>query len=142
MWKATIVGAIALTMGMTPLAAADFDEGFRRDRSEGYGGPIIKESNISRLKAVLNLSPSQQPFWAPVEAALRDIARQQSRDVAGMGFVQRMSDRATSVAAEAMRLRRLAAVARPLIRVLDDSQRREAMVLARHYGFDRLVAAF
>jgi hypothetical protein len=141
MWKATIVSAIALTMGMAPLAAADFDDGFSRGRSES-SAPIIKESHITRLKAVLNLSPSQQPFWVPVEAALRDLARQQSRDVAGVGFVQRMSDRASSVASEAMRLRRLMAAARPLIRVLDDEQKREAMVLARHYGFERLVASF
>lgn len=90
----------------------------------------------------MNLTPSQQPFWGPVEAALRDLARQQSRDVAGVGFVQRMSDRAGSMASEAMHLRRLMAVARPLIRVLDDGQKREAMVLARRYGFERLVASF
>ena len=142
MLKATIVSAVALTMGMTPLAAADFDDGFSRGRSESPAGPIIKESHIARLKTALNLTPYQQPFWGPVEAALRDIARQQSRDVAGVGFVQRMSDRASSAAADAMRLRRLVAVARPLIRVLDDEQKREAMVLARHYGFERLVASF
>ena len=30
MRKATIVSAVALTMGMAPLAAADFDDGFFR----------------------------------------------------------------------------------------------------------------
>ena len=34
--------------------------------------------NIARIKNVLKLTPAQEPYWAPVEEALRDLARQQA----------------------------------------------------------------
>ena len=34
--------------------------------------------NIARIKSVLKLTPAQEPYWAPVETALRDLARQQA----------------------------------------------------------------
>ena len=142
MFKGALAGAIALATAMivTP-ASAETPDSFSR-RGESQLGIVVKESHISRLKAVLNLAPHQRSYWGPVEAALRDIARQSRDEASAGGFVQRMSDRASSVAGEAMRLRRLAAVARPLLGVLDDGQKRDAMVLARQFGFDRLVAAF
>ena len=148
MRKGTFVGAIVLTIGVVsagaamPALAQDFTDSMQDAQVANHAGPIIRESHISRLRAALNLTASQHPLWVPVEAALRDIARSQSRDVAGVGFVQRMSDRATSAAGDAMRLRRLAMAARPLIRVLDDNQKHDAMMLAQRYGFDRLVSAF
>jgi hypothetical protein len=143
MFKGALVGAvIALATGMTiTLASAETPDAFGR-RGESQIGIVVKESHIARLKAVLNLTAEQRPHWGPVEAALRDIARQSREEAAAGGLVQRMSDRASAMASEAMRLRRLGAVARPLISVLDDTQKRDAMMLVRQFGFDRLVAAF
>jgi hypothetical protein len=148
MRKGTFVSAMALTMALMswavpgPAQAQDFGSSYGEGQTSGHLAPIIKEFHIARLRAALNLTPAQHAYWTPVEAALRSIARLQSRDVAAVGFVQRMNDRASSMAGEAMQLRRLASAARPLIQTLDETQKRDGMALARHYGFDRLVSAF
>jgi hypothetical protein len=145
MRKGALAGAVALAMGMislTSVASAQELASVERGRSES-SGVVVKESYIARLKSVLNLTAEQRPYWAPVEAALRDLARNQRDEAsADAGVVHRWSGRAVSVAGDAMRIRRLAAAARPLIGVLDDGQKRDAMQLARNLGFDRLVAAF
>jgi hypothetical protein len=138
-----IVGAMALTVGMTSFAAAEtWGATQQHERAASPAGPAIKESHIARLRAVLNLSAEQQKYWGPVESALRALARQQSRQEASAGPVQRMSDRASSLASTAVQLRRLASVAAPLIRVLDDSQKRSAVSFAQSAGFGHLAAAF
>ena len=134
MVKAALVSAVVLTLGMTSLASAEVMQVANYERSDL--GIVVKESHIARLKAVLNLTPEQRPYWAPVEAALRALVRGQ--EASAGGIVQR----ASAAAADALKLRRLAAVARPLIKVLDDEQKRDAMVLARNLGFDRVMAAF
>src|SRR5688572_23195433 len=138
MRKGTLAGAIALALGIM-IASAQAQT--TAALGESSIGVTVKESHIARLRAVLNLTPEQRPHWGPVEVALRAIARQSREEVSAGGIVQRMSERASSVAGDAMRLRRLVAAARPLIRVLDDEQKRDAMALARQFGFDRLVAA-
>lgn len=142
MWKAAIVGALALTTGMTSLAFADALDAPQARHEQAAGGPAIKESHIANLRAALSLKPEQQRYWAPVESALRALARQQSRDVSGQGFVARVSDRATGMASTAVQLRRLASAAAPLIRVLDDNQKQSAMSFAHSSGFAHLAAAF
>jgi len=144
MFKGALVGAIALTTGMiVSLASAQTAQAEPLEQDGGpSSGIVVKHFHIERLRSALNLTPEQRPYWAPVEAALRDMARQSREMASADGFMQRMNDRARSVASDAMRLRRLAAAARPLIKTLDEQQKREAMMLARHYGFDRLVAAF
>ena len=143
MRKGALAGAVALAMGMISLTSVASAQELASIRTESSAGVVVKESHIARLKSVLNLTAEQRPYWAPVEAALRDLARNQREEAsADAGLVHRWSGRAVSVASDAMRIRRLAAAARPLINVLDDGQKREAMQLARNLGFDRLVAAF
>ena len=109
-----------------------------RTRIEAGVDVVITEGHIARLRAALKLTPSQQPHWAPVEAALSQLARQQARGDAGY----RLADRSSAVAATATQLRRLRAIAMPLIQSLDESQKRDAIAVARHMGFQQLVAAF
>jgi hypothetical protein len=144
MLKGAIVGAVALTMGMTSLAAAETwgTPEKHQDRVASQSGPAIKEAHIARLRTVLNLTAEQQRYWGPVESALRGLARQQAREEASVGLVQRMSDKATTMASTAVQLRRLASVAAPLIRVLDDGQKRSAMSFAQNAGFGHLASAF
>ena len=144
MLKGAIVGALALTMGMTSLASADtWDSPAKhQDRVASHSGPAIKEAHIARLRTVLNLTAEQQRYWGPVENALRALARQQAREEASAGAMQGMSDKATTTASTAMQLRRLTSVAAPLIRVLDDGQKRSAMSFAQSAGFGHLAAAF
>ena len=146
MWKGAIVGALALAAGMIFPASADTlggsHEQARQERAAIHSGPVIREGHIARLRTVLNLTAEQQKYWGPVETALRSLARQQSREEASAGVVQRMSDKASSMAGTAVQLRRLASAAAPLIRVLDDGQKRSAMSFVQNAGFGHLAAAF
>ena len=144
MWKAAVVGAMALTTGMISSAVAETLDApqLHQEQAASQSGPVIREAHIARLRSVLNLKPEQQRYWGPVEAALRALSRQQAREASGAGLMQRMSDRATSVAGTAVQLRRLASAAAPLIRALDDSQKQSAMSFAHSSGFSHLAAAF
>jgi hypothetical protein len=112
-----------------------------RARAEATASIVITESHIARLRAALRLTPAQQPHWVPVEAALSELARQQARGEAA-GFSYKLTDRSSAVAETAMQLRRLRAIAMPLIMSLDDNQKRDAITFARNMGFQQLVAAF
>jgi hypothetical protein len=134
-WGAAPVAASASRAEVTsddPRAAS----GRERVRSETVQA-VITESHIVRLRAALKLTPAQQPHWVPVEAALSELARRQAR-----GATRKFADHSSAVAATATQLRRLKAVAMPLIHTLDDNQKREAIAFARALGFQQLVAAF
>src|SRR5688572_2057716 len=105
------------------------------------------EAGIARFKAALRLTPTQQKHWPRVEAALRSMAneggRQQVADASGQpGFFSRVGTRATEFAMNATAMRRLVSAAQPLVKSLDENQKREAMVLARAMGFGSLASRF
>jgi zinc resistance-associated protein len=100
------------------------------------------DSNIARFKSVLRLTPSQERYWPPVEAEIREIARyHQHQASAGRSLVQRVGDRATAIVLTAAALRRLTSVARPLVSTLNRDQKRDAMVLARAMGLGHVMAS-
>ena len=145
MLKGAIVGALALTMGMSSFAAAEtlgeagakYEQGGAR-----HSGPVVKEAHIARLRTVLNLTAEQQKYWGPVESALRALARSQAREEASAGLVARVSEKATRMAGTAVHLKRLASAATPLIKVLDESQKRSAVSFVQSAGFGHLAQAF
>ena len=143
MRKAVLVGAIALALGTVSAAAAqeEFSGATSIHDSSVQHGPVVTASHIAGLKSALRLTPDQHRHWAPVEAALRGLAREQRRD-GGAGFVQRVKDRASAVAGTAIQLRRLAAAARPLIKTLSDEQKSSAMGVIRRHGFESMLAVF
>jgi len=96
--------------------------------------------NIARIKSALRLTPSQEPYWAPVEAALRDLSHRQTHSE-GEGLVRRISHRVVSIALNSATIQRLAIAARPLIGVLDADQMRTAHGLAQEMGLGPVVAA-
>jgi hypothetical protein len=96
--------------------------------------------NIGRIKEVLRLTPEQEAFWPPVEAALRGVARQQTHTEQA-SFVRRIGQRVVSIVLDSTAIERLAFAARPLIAVLDAEQRRAASGLAHEMGFGAVVAA-
>jgi hypothetical protein len=51
--------------------------------------------DVVRIKSALKLTPGQEPYWAPVENALRNLARQQAASEPD-GFVRRISRRVVS----------------------------------------------
>jgi hypothetical protein len=96
--------------------------------------------DVARIKSALHLTPAQEPYWAPVESALRELARRQDRD-ANDGLVRRVSKRDVQVALNSATVHRLVAAARPLAKTLDEQQMRTAHGLAQEMGFGSVVAA-
>jgi len=96
--------------------------------------------DIPHIHQVLNLTPEQEPYWTPVESALRAIAHQQARNEQ-QGFVRRISHRVASFVLTSAAVERLAVAARPLIAVLRDDQKRAAGNLAQEMGLGPVLAA-
>ena len=96
--------------------------------------------DVARIKSALHLTPAQEPYWAPVESALRELARRQDRD-ANDGLVRRVSKRAVQIAVNSATIHRLAAAARPLVKTFDEHQMQTAQGLAQQMGLGPVVAA-
>lgn len=106
-----------------------------------YGATQVPASiNIARIKSVLKLTPAQEPHWAPVEAALRDLARRQTQ-TESPGFIRRISNRVVTIVLNSAAIQRLAVAARPLVGTLDAEQMRAAQGLAQEMGLGPVVAA-
>jgi zinc resistance-associated protein len=144
MWKAALAGALALaTVGSSVVSAEEYtgDSG-ERVRPAAQAGLVLTSAHITRFKAVLKLTPAQEPYWPAVEAALRDLISQQKQEAASAGYLQRFSNRLGAAAVNAQSLRRVMAAAMPLIKTLDEGQKRDAMVMARALGVSHVAAAF
>ena len=130
------------------------------------------DARIAAVKAGLQLTPDQEKNWAPVEAAVRDFAKQRlaranaratERDARRVDRnedrnaapppvdpVARLRDRADAMAETAAGLKRIADAADPLYKSLADKQKRRLAVLTRMgaregwrmQGFDRDFGRF
>ncbi len=96
--------------------------------------------DIARIKRALRLTPAQEPYWTPVEVALRELNRRQAQSE-NEGLVRRIGHRVVSIALNSAAIQRLAAAARPLIGVLDAQQIQTAHGLAQEMGLGPVVAA-
>jgi hypothetical protein len=99
--------------------------------------------DIPQIKAALRITPAQEPYWAAVEAVLRDIAQSheaQQQAQANTGAMQRGRQR-TVIVLDNAAVSRLAQAARPLVAVLTDDQKRSAQDLARRMGLGHILAA-
>jgi hypothetical protein len=125
MVKAALAGMLALVViGSTPLAADPAN------------------SQIAQVKSMLRLTPAQERYWPPVEAALRNLARQATaREDDSDGMVQRFKAKAKSFAGNTAAIQRVVAAARPLIRTLDEEQKQTARALVASYGATSLASA-
>jgi hypothetical protein len=126
LWKAALVGVIALA-AVGPASATKF-------RPTSHVGSVLTDGQIHRMKAALRLTRVQEQYWPPIEAALREMARELSRKSA--------SQEGSAAAIDEAKVQRLASVAYPLLATLDDGQKRNAMALARAMGLGSLVASF
>jgi zinc resistance-associated protein len=122
---------------------ADFSRG-PRARMSPEDRAAFTDARIAALHAGLKLSGDQEKLWPPVEAAIRDLAKQRQearqarrdrflalreqldRDIPGM--LRFMADRQ---AASAEALRKLADASAPLYAALDEGQKRRMTRLAR-----------
>ena len=126
LWKAALAGVIALA-AVGPASATKF-------RPTTHVGSVLTDGQIHRMKATLRLTRMQEQYWPPIEAALREMAREVSRKSA--------SEESSAAAIDQAKVQRLASVAYPLLATLDESQKRNAMALARAMGLGSLVASF
>ena len=125
LWKAALAGVIALA-AVGPASATKF--------RPTHVGSVLTDGQIHRMKATLRLTRMQEQYWPPIEAALREMARELSR--------QSASEESSAAAIDQAKVQRLASVAYPLLATLDESQKRNAMALARAMGLGSLVASF
>ncbi len=125
LWKAALAGVIALA-AVGPASATKF--------RPTHVGSVLTDGQIHRMKATLRLTRMQEQYWPPIEAALREMAREVSRKSA--------SEESSAAAIDQAKVQRLASVAYPLLATLDESQKRNAMALARAMGLGSLVASF
>ena len=127
MWKALCAGAIALAAVSTSsvLAEAAVLAHSRAHAGMAMRSGAVTNARIAHAKAVLKLTPTQARQWAPVEAALRAMMRQQG---------------AANV--DSAQLVQLTSAAMPLIVSLDENQKREARRLAHAMGLEQVVALF
>jgi hypothetical protein len=128
------LATIALLLNASLAQAGEFTA------MNGEQGQPSASINIARIKSVLKLTAAQEPYWAPVEAALRDLARHQTQAEAD-GLVRRISNKVVSVVLNSAAVHRLAVAARPLIAKLDEEQMRAAHGLAAEMGLGPVVAA-
>jgi len=101
----------------------------------------ITAIDIVRIKNVLRLTAAQQPFWAPVEATLIDISRQQKLPPESEAIFRRINRRAVTIALNGAAVARLAAAARPLVAALDEQQRQIALQIAQEMGLGPVIAS-
>ena len=110
------------------------------DMMDGAASAHTASVDVVRIKSALHLTPAQEPYWAPVEAALRELARRQERD-ASDGLVRRVSKRVVSIALNSATIHRLVAAARPLVKTFNEQQMQTAHGLAQEMGLGPVVAA-
>jgi hypothetical protein len=138
MKKTLCAGAIAFAaLGLLSTGPAAHAEDF------GHAGVELTQRSIDigHIRSVLQLTPEQERYWAPVEAALRDVARQQARSSEPTGLVRRISHRVVSIVLNNTAIERLVVAARPLIAVLSDEQKRAAGELAQQMGLGPVLLA-
>jgi hypothetical protein len=140
MWKAALVGAVALATMGSNLALAD-DVSADRGQVSAQSGIVLTEAHISQARQVLRLTAEQEKYWPAVEAALRHLVQRHSQDDGSGSMLSRIGNRAAGAASAAMGIKRVWAAAQPLIRVLDEDQKRSAMAMVHSLGIGKLASA-
>ena len=149
----TTLSAIALATALTlaPFIGGSFavadDSAQREDhgRFSAEDRAAFLDARIAALKAGLELNAEQEKNWAPLELAMRDLAKQRAERFAAwrerrddnqdgnaeISPVDRLARASERLSARAADLQKLAAAAKPLYDSLDDGQKRRFAVLFR-----------
>lgn len=131
---ASVIALAALgLLSVAPAARAD-------EVMTTASAPHTTSIDVVRIKSALQLTSAQERYWAPVEAALHELARRQERD-ANDGLVRRVSKRVVQVALNSATIHRLTAAVRPLVKTFDEHQMQTAHGLAQEMGLGPVVAA-
>ena len=156
MWKAILAGTTALTIAGASLVYAQQTPPNQPGRDSAQRGPQLTpedraaftDARIAALKAGLRLTPAQERNWPAVEAALRERAKlrderferfrklREQTDPAQRrsNIVERLRERADTMATQGTTLKKLADAVDPLYKTLDDSQKQRLAILMREGG--------
>jgi hypothetical protein len=130
----------ACALAFAALGSLFATSGTYASETNGYAAQDTASVDIARVKRVLHLTPDQEAYWPPVEAALRAIAHRQAQ-AEPAGLVRRISHRVVSIALDSAAVARVARAARPLIERLRDDQKQGALSLAHEMGLGPVLAA-
>jgi zinc resistance-associated protein len=141
--------AVAAVLAFAPLAGGTFaaadDSAQQQSRFSAEDRAAFLDARIAALKAGLQLNADQEKNWAPLEAAMRDLAKERaarmaawrerrednSAEASDMSPIDRLTRASERLTARAADLQKLAAAAKPLYDSLDDGQKRRFAVLFR-----------
>lgn len=91
----------------------------------------VLNARVLALKTVIGLTPEQQKLWEPVEAAIRQVARQaaarraeRAKAPPPASFVDILERTADAEAVRAQELKTVATALKPLVASLSDEQKR------------------
>ena len=149
----TGLSAIALATALTlaPFIGGAFavaDDSAQREEHGRFSPDdraAFLDARIAALKVGLELNAEQEKNWAPLESAMRDLAKQRAERFAAwrerrddnqngdaeINPVDRLARASERLSARAADLQKLAAAAKPLYDSLDDGQKRRFAVLFR-----------
>jgi hypothetical protein len=106
-----------------------------------YGrGRVLNDAQIASIEGRLQLTPEQERMWPAVEAAVRNISY--TKEAVAQNRSARDWDQIAYIDLESAEVRRLKAVALPLIMHLSEDQKREVKSLAHVMGLDSVAALF
>lgn len=151
MKTALSVIAVAAALTVTPFVTSGFavaDDSAQRVghvRFSPEDRAAFLDARIAALKAGLQLNAEQEKNWAPLESAIRDLAKERAARFAAwrgrresnqddnpdMSPIERLSRASERLSTRAADLQKLAAAAKPLYDSLDDSQKRRFDILFR-----------
>jgi hypothetical protein len=154
--------AVLAIAGSTAVYAQHRHWGYGHSRMNPEDRSAYADARIAAVHAGLKLSAEQEKLWPPVEAAVKEFAKLRiDRANARMNRPQddssqqkpddpvaRLRERADNMAATAAAMKKIAEVADPLYKTLDDGQKRRLAVLThmdrfggrggwRHHRFER-----
>ena len=96
---------------------------------------LLDDAQIASIKGRLRLTAEQEGYWPAVEAALRDVVKQQLREARrkeGLGPV--------AIDVNSPEVQRLTWAAMPLLMRMREDQKREVRTLARVIGLDAVAS--
>ncbi|MCA6122125.1 Spy/CpxP family protein refolding chaperone [Bradyrhizobium sp. WSM 1704] len=150
MKRVLLAGVAALTLAGSTVVYAQHRPWFHGPmRMSPEDRAAFLDARIAAVHAGLKLTADQEKLWPPVEAAVRDFAKQRmdranARMAAGKDDgdkaqkvddpVARLRERADGMAATAASLKKIADAADPLYKTLDDSQKRRLSMLTHLEG--------
>jgi hypothetical protein len=146
---AVAVLAIAGTTAVYAQYRPWFREHMQHMRMNPEDRAAFVDARIAAVHAGLKLTADQEKLWPPVEAAVRDFAKQRidranarmkAQDTAGGAQtpddpVARLRERADNMTASGAALKKIADAADPLYKTLDEGQKRRLTMLTHHGRF-------